>query len=39
MSDFITECPGCGDTKIFGRMGEWWCSNLDCAVKWGNENE
>lgn len=33
------ECPECGNTKIFGRMGEWWCGNADCAVKWGNEDE
>jgi len=30
-------CPNCGDTKIFGRMGEWWCSNGDCAVTWTND--
>ena len=33
-----TECPGCGDRKIFGRLGEWWCGNTDCAVKWTNES-
>lgn len=31
------KCPNCGDTKIFGRLGEWWCGNTDCAVKWRND--
>jgi len=32
MSDFITECPGRGNTKIFGRLSKWWCGNSDCSV-------
>ena len=31
-----TECPNCGNGQIFGRLGEWWCGNSDCAVKWTN---
>lgn len=32
-----TECPSCGNKFIFGRMGEWWCGNSDCAVKWRDD--
>lgn len=37
MTDYITECPGCGNGQIFGRMSEWWCGNTDCDVKWRND--
>ena len=33
-----TECPACGNTKIFGRNNEWWCGNTDCAEKWSNDD-
>lgn len=38
MSSYLNQCPECSNTKIFGRMGEWWCGNTDCAVKWGNDD-
>lgn len=38
MIKYITICPGCGNNQIFGRMGEWWCGNSECDVRWRNED-
>lgn len=37
MGEFITKCPECGNTKIFGRLSKWWCGNDDCDATWGDK--